>query len=54
MKKARHTVYMVLLSCVSWANCFSFLSLSFLICQIRVTGALCSVACQRSVVSPTC
>ena len=36
MKKARHTVYMVLLSCVSWANCFSFLSLSFLICQIRV------------------
>lgn len=36
MKKARHTGYMVLLSCVSWANCFSFLSLSFLVCQIRV------------------
>lgn len=36
MKKARHTGYMVLLSCVSWANCFSFLSLSFLVCHIRV------------------
>lgn len=39
MKKARHTVHVVLLSCVSWANCFSFLSLSFLICQIRVISS---------------
>ena len=38
MKKARHTVHVVLLSCVSWANCFSFLSISFLICQIRVVS----------------
>ena len=43
MKKARHTGYMVLLSCVSRANCFSFLSLSFLVCQIRViTGPMLS------------
>lgn len=54
MKKARHAGYMVLLSCVSQANCFSFLSLSFLVCQIRVITGLMLMACRRSVVSPTC